>query len=583
MTPQTGLLPPNTVLQGRYVIVHRVGKGGMGAVYQAVDLRLPGKLWAIKEMSDAAITNPLEKQAVVQAFQREAQLLATLDHANLPKVSDYFNEGGKHYLVMDFIQGLTLESLMARQGGPLPLDRVVDLALQLCDALDYLHRRQPPIIFRDLKPANAMIDDEGRVKLIDFGIARLFQPGKGRDTQAMGTPGYAAPEQYGTGQTDARSDIYALGVTLHHLLTQHDPALTPFHLPPARVLNPAVPPGLSDLIVQATQPDPVHRFQTVRALRSAMTQVSAQPPSQPAVLPTQQGQVWRTFTHRDGLAGDKVQAILCDRHGRLWFGTTEGLSIYDGRSWHTLTERDGLVSDDILSLFEDASGNIWVGADVGVSRYDGRNWVSFTEQDGLPEGCVWAIAQDQHGEHIWVGTDSGVGVYDGYEWVILEDEDSPAGWEVMAIVRDRRGVLWFGTRGSGVFSYTAATDEWDMFAVEDDSRADEDDILSAAEDPAGTLWFGTYGGGICSYDRQNWETWTTQHGLASDEVWAIYADRDGVLWFGTDAGLTRYDGRTWRTFTLDDGLPSLQVWAITQDRKGAIWVGTDQGVAKWGG
>jgi len=282
----TGQLQPQAVLQGRYIIVQRVGHGGMGAVYQATDQRIPGKLWAIKEMSDAAITDPLDRQRAVDAFRQEAQLLATLDHGNLPKVSDYFTEGGKHYLVMDFIQGQTLEQILHGAPGFLPERDVVGWAVQLCEVLSYLHHRQPPIIFRDLKPGNVMLDAEGRIKLIDFGIARLFRPGKGKDTQVMGTPGYAAPEQYGAGQTDARSDIYALGVTLHQLLTRYDPSLSPFNLPPARNVNPALSPAMEAVIAKATQPDVTARFQTATEMKQALTgQVPPAAAPRPAAAP----------------------------------------------------------------------------------------------------------------------------------------------------------------------------------------------------------------------------------------------------------------------------------------------------------
>ena len=270
MTPQTGMLQPKAVLAKRYIIVRKVGGGGMGAVYQATDQRIQGKLWAIKEMSDAAITNPLDKQRAIDAFRREAQLLATLDHGNLPRVSDYFAEGGKHYLVMDFVQGSTLEQVLHSAAGFLAEDEVATWAIQICDVLAYLHSRQPAVIFRDLKPTNIMLDVEGRIKLIDFGIARLFQPGKGKDTQIMGTPGYAAPEQYGTGQTDARSDIYALGVTLHQLLTGYDPSLSPFNLPPARNVNLGLSPTIEGVIAKAIQPDITSRFQTAEKMKQAL-------------------------------------------------------------------------------------------------------------------------------------------------------------------------------------------------------------------------------------------------------------------------------------------------------------------------
>jgi serine/threonine-protein kinase len=266
----TGALPQQTILQDRYVITGKLGQGGMGAVYRAADRRLNTVTWAVKEMSEAAITGPLERQQAREAFRHEAEMLAGLDHPNLPRVTDHFEQNGKAYLVMEFVPGETLLGFLSREGLPQPLDRVLDWAGQLCDALDYLHSQNPPIIFRDLKPANIMLTPRGQLKLIDFGIARLFKPGQARDTQAFGTVGYSAPEQYGKGQTDARADVYALGVLIHQLLTGHDPTLTPFRLPPASHVNPAIAPALSDAIAVAIDGDPNNRFASVRAFQQAL-------------------------------------------------------------------------------------------------------------------------------------------------------------------------------------------------------------------------------------------------------------------------------------------------------------------------
>jgi serine/threonine-protein kinase len=275
----TGQLAPQSKLAGRYVIHRRIGRGGMGAVYQVGDDRITGKTWAIKEMSGAAITDPLEKRQAVDAFRQEAVMLATLDHPNLPKVTDHFSEGGKQYLVMDFIEGETLEERVDRGGGkPLPVDEVLRWADQLCDVLTYLHNRQPPVIFRDLKPDNVMVTPEGTVKLIDFGIARLFKPGKVADTAFFGTMGYSPREQYGRGQTDARSDVYALGATLYHLLTGDDPTDHPFEFESAHLLNVQVPVHMSDAIAKALADDPADRWQSVAEMRQALKERPAVEP-----------------------------------------------------------------------------------------------------------------------------------------------------------------------------------------------------------------------------------------------------------------------------------------------------------------
>lgn len=282
LTPaMTGLLAPNALLQSRYVILRKVGQGGMGAVYQAQDAHLAGKQWAVKEMSDAQLADPAERANAVASFQQEAQLLAGLDHPNLPQVADYFAEGGKQYLVMDFVDGQTLEQIVAAAPGFLPEPTVLTWIEQVCDVLEYLHARQPPIVFRDLKCANIMLTREGMIKLIDFGIARLFKAGKTKDTAAYGTMGFAAPEQFGTGQTDARSDIYSLGVTLHNLLTKYDPSISPFNLPPARNINPLISTQTDAVIVCATAASGAQRFQSAREMKQALREKVAVP------MPTQ--------------------------------------------------------------------------------------------------------------------------------------------------------------------------------------------------------------------------------------------------------------------------------------------------------
>ena len=268
--PLTGRLPANAVIAGRYVVMQKLGQGGMGAVYLVSDQRLANKPHALKEMSDQALADPAERQAALQAFRQEADMLALLDHPNLPKVTDYFTEAGNQYLVMEYVQGSTLEKKLEQTRGPLPEPVVRKYADQLCDVLGYLHRRQPPIVFRDLKPANIMVQTDGRLRLIDFGIARHFKPGKSKDTQAMGTPGYAAPEQYGKGQSDSRTDVYALGATLHHMLTGRDPSSDPFQFPSARSLNPGLSASIDQIVARAVALDPNQRWPTIGDLHHAL-------------------------------------------------------------------------------------------------------------------------------------------------------------------------------------------------------------------------------------------------------------------------------------------------------------------------
>jgi serine/threonine-protein kinase len=286
----TGMLPANTMLAGRYTVLSKLGKGGMGAVYLVSDNRLAGKQWAVKEMSDAALTDPGEKRKAVEAFQREATLLASLNHPNLTKVVDYFAEGGKHYLVMDYVSGQTLEETLDARTVPFAEAQVVAWAEQLCDVLSYLHSQATPIIFRDLKPGNIMIDQNGRLRLIDFGVARLFKPGQSRDTENFGTAGYAPPEQYGKGQTDARSDVYALGATLHQMLTLRDPTDEPFKFPAVTALNSVVSPHVNMAVMRAVEQDRDRRWSSAvemaKALKQPMISVQTAPPHITPVTPT---------------------------------------------------------------------------------------------------------------------------------------------------------------------------------------------------------------------------------------------------------------------------------------------------------
>lgn len=266
-----GNLPMGIVLKRRYRIMRKIAQGGMGAVYESADLTVPsGMRWAIKEMSPATLPANERTQAIAD-FRREAQMLAALHHPNLPQVVETFEEMGKHFLVMEFIPGRTLLNMSDGTLGFTPEERVIVWARQLFDVLQYLHSQNPPIVYRDLKPANIMLmEGTERVKLIDFGIARFHKAGKSRDTEAFGTAGYAPPEQYGKGQTDQRSDIYALAATLHQLITKHDPSLNPFNWLPASRYNPAVSPRLESALQTALNLDPARRFASIKDFAEAV-------------------------------------------------------------------------------------------------------------------------------------------------------------------------------------------------------------------------------------------------------------------------------------------------------------------------
>lgn len=275
---QSNSLQANTVLLARYKILGVLGGGGQGSVYQARDLNFPDvrKLVAVKEMLNSA-TDVNLRASTLKTFQREANILATLSHSAIPKIFDFFDQNDRAYLVMEYINGSDLEMLLSKTKD-LPMDKIIEWAIDLCDVLDYLHKHQPePIIFRDMKPSNVMIDSLGKVRLIDFGIAKAFIPNV-KNTM-IGTEGYSAPEQY-KGNVSPLSDVYSLGATLHHVLTRRDPRLEPpfsFAERPITDFNSKAPPELVALVEKAVEFEPSKRWQSCAEMKSELERLRYRP------------------------------------------------------------------------------------------------------------------------------------------------------------------------------------------------------------------------------------------------------------------------------------------------------------------
>lgn len=273
-------------IDNKYVLIEPLGAGGMATVWLARDERL-GKLWAIKEIRQS--TSSVHEAALRQAMIDEANFMKRLDHSAIPRVVDILDTGVSVFVVMDYVDGMELNKVMRRQGHPFAQEDVINWGIQLCDVLGYLHNAQPPIVYRDMKPANIMLRDDGVVKLVDFGVSMECVPGRNNDGRIVGTPGYAAPEQLPPSMEhatvgvldpsvviDGRADIYALGVTLYALVTGHTPRRTTsgqaqeeqaFTLRPIREWNPQLSEGLERIIRTATNPDPELRYATVDAMR----------------------------------------------------------------------------------------------------------------------------------------------------------------------------------------------------------------------------------------------------------------------------------------------------------------------------
>jgi serine/threonine protein kinase len=282
------LLAPNTLVRGAadsYTVLNLIGRGGMGAVYR-VQRASDTTVWALKEMRPQGELSPEELADNRRLFLQEAALLRSLAFPNLPVVADLFEHEGRPTLVMEYVPGKTLEDRMHEANAPLLEQQVLGYGIQLCRVLHYLHSCDPPIIYRDLKPSNIMLTPSGVLKLIDFGVARTHKKGKSKDTIAMGSAGYAPPEQYGKGQTDARSDVYALGATLLHMLTNLPPV--PLQTPqPGSIskMNPSVDAQTEAVVVKAMDLVREKRFADCAEMELALKRCLDVPYADPTAHP----------------------------------------------------------------------------------------------------------------------------------------------------------------------------------------------------------------------------------------------------------------------------------------------------------
>lgn len=260
------MLEIGSLVDGKYKILNKVGQGGMSVVYLAMNEKA-NKQWAVKEVRKDGVK---DFEVVKQGLVAEIEILKKLSHPSLPSIVDVIDSADSFIIIMDYIQGNSLNKALAEYGAQ-PQEHVIEWAKQLCDVLGYLHSRPKPIIYRDMKPANIMLKPDGNVTLIDFGTAREFKEKNLADTTCLGTVGYAAPEQFGgMGQTDARTDIYCLGATLYHLVTGMNPCEPPYEIKPIREINPSLSSGFERILLKCTQRDPNDRYQSAAELMYAL-------------------------------------------------------------------------------------------------------------------------------------------------------------------------------------------------------------------------------------------------------------------------------------------------------------------------
>jgi outer membrane protein assembly factor BamB/tRNA A-37 threonylcarbamoyl transferase component Bud32 len=396
---QTGI-----TLVDRYTIQDVIGVGGMGSVYRGRDLHFPNvvKLVAVKEMINLA-PDPLIRQTIVQNFEREANMLATLNHPSIPRIYDYFSHNDHSYLVLEFVHGKDLETVISDANGFLPEDQVISWAIQLCDVLEYLHGHKPdPIIFRDMKPSNVMINHNGDVVLVDFGIAKTFQTGS-KGTM-IGTEGYSPPEQY-RGEATPIADIYSLGATLHHAITRRDPRLEPpfsFAERPVRRINSNISIEFEAVINTALQYNPADRFQSATAMKEALMKVARKTGALSKItsaLPVSSGGIKPLWSFK---CEDEIRSTPALHQGTLYIGCYDNnlyaLNAADGQFQWKYAAEGGIVSRPMVF-----DTNVFFGSEdqrlhVVNTRTGKLVWTYYTE------GKIYSSPRIAEG-HLFLGSD----------------------------------------------------------------------------------------------------------------------------------------------------------------------------------
>lgn len=402
-------LTSGATLVNRYSIQDVIGVGGMGSVYRARDLHFPNvvKLVAVKEMINMA-PDPLVRQTIVQNFEREANLLATLHHTSIPRIYDYFSHDDRSYLVLEYVLGKDLEAVINDTNGFLPEDQVISWAIQLCDVLSYLHSQKPePIIFRDMKPSNVMINHNGDVVLVDFGIAKTFQTGQ-KGTM-IGTEGYSPPEQY-RGEATPLADIYSLGAALHHAITRRDPRLEPpfsFAERPIRKINPNVSVEFEAVVNVALQYNPGDRFPDATAMKEALMNVARKTGTLSKIasaLPVSVSGAGSIKPIWDFKCEDEIRGTPVVHQGVLYTGCYDNnlyaINAADGKFQWKYPSDGGIVSRPAIQ-----DGNVFFGSEDqrlhAVSTRTGKVvWTYYTEgklysSPRISDGHIFFGSEDQ--------------------------------------------------------------------------------------------------------------------------------------------------------------------------------------------
>ncbi|HEU0002536.1 MAG TPA: serine/threonine-protein kinase [Ktedonobacteraceae bacterium] len=470
-------LKAGDLLENRYRIHGQVGVGGFGAVYKAEDTQKHNRPVALKEIGLAGLT----AQQVIEAtgaFNREVALLLDLKHESIPRIYAHFTDAEHWYLVMDFIEGVTLEEYRLKSTNAcLTLDETLSIGIRLCEVLDYLHSHRPPIIFRDVKPDNVMLTPDDRLYLIDYGVARYFRAGKSRDTIAFGSPGFAPPEQYGKAQTTAQSDIYSLGVTLYQLLTGVDPSLSPFRFPALRVLDAAIPEELESLVARMLEMDAAKRPASMGIVKEQLQPISDQRKgSLAAIRPLKPTPLPGAFSF-----------------------STQGITRYIHRAYRAEVQTAAWSPDGkrIASAGQDRLAQVW-------DAFDGGNLFTYQNHADVVNSLCWspdgrhiASASRDQTVHIWDAASGrvwlrAVALLAGFRYSVFEGHASevntlawsPDGRYIASAGNDNSVLVWETSTRNVITCFQAHTDSVQMVAWSPDGKH----IASASIDHTVRIW-----------------------------------------------------------------------------------------------
>lgn len=580
--------PGETLLHDRYRLGAIVGTGGFSTVYRAHDM-LDRRDVAIKQVTLRGLSAE-EKIEATDTFNREVSLLSTLRHPQVPRIYDHFSDPEHWYLVLEYLEGTTLEAYLEKRtthGKPLQIDEVLAMGLQLCSVLEYLHTHQPPVIFRDLKPGNIIRTPGGTLCLIDFGIARLFRPGQTRDTQPLGSPGYAAPEQYGKAQTTPQTDIYSLGALLHTLLSSQDPTEQLPGLTPLSLHATTGESELSALTQRMLSPDPRGRPATAHVVAATLKSIRQQrlaqaggriwqPPIPQALPPSMGGQhqiqvhlsaqsgqttsspAKRPFSRRGlliGLGSSAASLAIGLTVGNIvWRSHPSSISppgspsfataadfVYKGHSQPVNSVAWSPGGQRIASASMDTTVQVWDAANGGhVLTYRGHT-ASVNAVVWSPDG-QWIASSGGDTVQVWdAASGAHVSTYRGHTFVVGAVAWSPDSRWIATGSLDNTVQVWNASTGKTALTYRGHRHSVNAVTWSPKGRW----IASGSSDGTVQVWDAANGGPVFTYKGHTYIVNAVAWSPRGDRIVSGSDDYTAQVWDATTGGNAfTYQGHT---------------------------------------